>query len=166
MGYHQPVHGGAAAGAGGSGGGGGGDHLHQHHHPRLHSPRISGGGSMTRRANSFKRGEIELQIGSPRSPAATASGAPRRVVVGVRGVRGRRRRGPPPPPPEPAAAAPVPPLQAAGVRRRGGRARAGDPGEEADWEPAVPRVLRRVPAPRRRQDLGGRLVRPPRRQGR
>uniref|UniRef100_A0A0D9XE67 O-fucosyltransferase family protein n=1 Tax=Leersia perrieri TaxID=77586 RepID=A0A0D9XE67_9ORYZ len=67
MGY-QPVHGGAAAGAGS---GGGGDHLH--HHQRLHSPRIAGGGSMTRRANSFKRGsggggEIELQIGSPRSP--------------------------------------------------------------------------------------------------
>jgi hypothetical protein len=76
MGYHQPVHGGAAAGAGGSGGGGGGDHLHQHHHPRLHSPRISGGGSMTRRANSFKRGEIELQIGSPRSPRGDGVGSP------------------------------------------------------------------------------------------
>uniref|UniRef100_A0A0E0ESQ0 O-fucosyltransferase family protein n=1 Tax=Oryza meridionalis TaxID=40149 RepID=A0A0E0ESQ0_9ORYZ len=84
MGYHQPVHGGAAAGAGGSGGGGGGgggDHLHQHHHPRLHSPRIAGGGSMTRRANSFKRGasgcgEIELQIGSPRSPRGDGVGSP------------------------------------------------------------------------------------------
>ncbi|KAF0915245.1 hypothetical protein E2562_034609 [Oryza meyeriana var. granulata] len=79
MGY-QPVHGGGAAGAGsGSGGGGGGDHLHQHHHQRLHSPRIAGGGSMTRRANSFKRGsggEIELQIGSPRSPRSDGIGSP------------------------------------------------------------------------------------------
>nr|QGN65437.1 growth regulator related protein [Oryza coarctata] len=67
MGY-QPVHGGVAAGA--ASGSGGGDHLHQHHHQRLHSPRIACGGSMTRRANSFKcgsGGEIELQIGLPRS---------------------------------------------------------------------------------------------------
>nr|QGN65432.1 growth regulator related protein [Oryza alta] len=80
MGY-QPVHGGGAAGAGSvsGGGGGGGDHLHQHHHQRLHSPRIGGGGSMTRRANSFKRGsggEIELQIGSPRSPRGDGIGSP------------------------------------------------------------------------------------------
>uniref|UniRef100_A0A0E0M1S5 O-fucosyltransferase family protein n=1 Tax=Oryza punctata TaxID=4537 RepID=A0A0E0M1S5_ORYPU len=78
MGY-QPVHGGGAAGAGSGSGGGGGDHLHQHHHQRLHSPRIGGGGSMTRRANSFKRGsggEIELQIGSPRSPRGDGIGSP------------------------------------------------------------------------------------------
>ncbi|KAG8056900.1 hypothetical protein GUJ93_ZPchr0002g25485 [Zizania palustris] len=77
MGY-QPVHGGGAAGAAsGGGGGGGGDHLH--HHPRLHSPRVAGGGSMTRRANSFKRGsggDIELQISSPRSPRVEGIGSP------------------------------------------------------------------------------------------
>ncbi|CAN6217830.1 unnamed protein product [Urochloa humidicola] len=77
MGY-QPMHGGAA-GAGTSGGGGA-DHLHNHHHhQRLHSPRVAGGGSMTRRANSFKRGgggEIELQIGSPRSPRCDGLGSP------------------------------------------------------------------------------------------
>ncbi|KAL5201669.1 hypothetical protein ABZP36_036023 [Zizania latifolia] len=75
MGY-QPVHGGGAAGAA-SGGGGSGDHLH--HHPRLHSPRVAGGGSMTRRANSFKRGsggDIELQISSPRSPRSEGIGSP------------------------------------------------------------------------------------------
>ncbi|XP_051187579.1 O-fucosyltransferase 35 [Lolium perenne] len=73
MGY-QPKHG-AGGGAGGSGAG---DHL-----PRLHSPRVGVGvgGSMTRRASSFKRcapgGEIELQItGSPRSPRADALGSP------------------------------------------------------------------------------------------
>jgi len=72
---------GGAAGAGtsGSGSGGGGDHLH-HHQQRLHSPRMAaGGGSMTRRASSFKRGaggEIELQIGSPRSPRCDGLGSP------------------------------------------------------------------------------------------
>ncbi|CAN6210851.1 unnamed protein product [Urochloa humidicola] len=83
MGY-QPMHGGAAGagtsgGGGGGGGGGGADHLHNHHHQRLHSPRVAGGGSMTRRANSFKRGgggEIELQIGSPRSPRCDGLGSP------------------------------------------------------------------------------------------
>uniref|UniRef100_A0A0E0QS11 O-fucosyltransferase family protein n=1 Tax=Oryza rufipogon TaxID=4529 RepID=A0A0E0QS11_ORYRU len=77
MGYHQPVHGGAAAGAGGSGGGGGGDHLHQHHHPRLHSPRISGGGSMTRRANSSAppRSPRGDGVGSPLAESSSASEA-------------------------------------------------------------------------------------------
>jgi hypothetical protein len=82
MGY-QPMHGGTAgAGTSGGGGGGGADHLHHnhhHHHQRLHSPRVAGGGSMTRRANSFKRGgggEIELQIGSPRSPRCDGLGSP------------------------------------------------------------------------------------------
>ncbi|KAI4990568.1 hypothetical protein ZWY2020_038931 [Hordeum vulgare] len=77
MGY-QPKHGGGASGAAGGGGGSGGgagDHL-----PRLHSPRVAGGGYMTRRANSFKRcpgGEIELQIsGSPRSPRTDGMGSP------------------------------------------------------------------------------------------
>jgi hypothetical protein len=73
MGY-QPKHGGGGGATGG--GGGAGDHL-----PRLHSPRVGVGGSMTtRRANSFKRcpgGEIELQIGgSPRSPRTDALGSP------------------------------------------------------------------------------------------
>jgi hypothetical protein len=39
----------------------------------------AGGGSMTRRASSFKRGasgEIELQIGSPRSPRCDGLGSP------------------------------------------------------------------------------------------
>ncbi|RLN33521.1 uncharacterized protein C2845_PM03G36070 [Panicum miliaceum] len=82
MGY-QPMHGGAAGAgtSGGGGGGGGAEHLHSHHHhQRLHSPRVaSGGSSMTRRANSFKRGgggEIELQIGSPRSPRCDGLGSP------------------------------------------------------------------------------------------
>ncbi|NP_001341506.1 O-fucosyltransferase 35 [Zea mays] len=81
MGY-QPMHGnGGTAGAGtsGSGGGGGGDHLRHHQQQRLHSPRMAGGGSMTRRASSFKRGgggEIELQIGSPRSPRCDGLGSP------------------------------------------------------------------------------------------
>ncbi|XP_062199174.1 O-fucosyltransferase 35-like [Phragmites australis] len=73
MGY-QPMHG--SVGAVGTSGGGT-DHLH--HHQRLHSPRMAGGGSMTRRANSFKRGgggEIELQIGSPRSPRSDGFGSP------------------------------------------------------------------------------------------
>ncbi|CAD6219058.1 unnamed protein product [Miscanthus lutarioriparius] len=67
------------SGSGSAGGGGGGDHLH-HHHQRLHSPRMAGGGgSMTRRASSFKRGaggEIEVQIGSPRSPRCDGLGSP------------------------------------------------------------------------------------------
>ena len=71
------MHGGAA---GTSGGGGGADNLHSHHHNHhqcLHSPRVAGGGSsMTRRANSFKRGEIELQVGSPRSPRCDGLGSP------------------------------------------------------------------------------------------
>nr|CAB3453524.1 unnamed protein product [Digitaria exilis] len=73
---------GGAAGAGtsGSGGGGGGGNAdHLNHHQRLHSPRVTSGGSMTRRANSFKRGgggEIELQIGSPRSPRCDGLGSP------------------------------------------------------------------------------------------
>ncbi|TVU09726.1 hypothetical protein EJB05_43219, partial [Eragrostis curvula] len=77
MGY-QPMHGnGGATGPSGSGGGGGGGTDHLHHHQRLHSPRMAAG-SMTRRANSFKRGagEIELQIGSPRSPRSDGFGSP------------------------------------------------------------------------------------------
>ncbi|KAJ1289858.1 hypothetical protein BS78_02G197200 [Paspalum vaginatum] len=78
MGY-QPMHGNGGAAGAGTSGGGGGDHLHQHHQ-RLHSPRMAaGGGSMTRRASSFKRGaggEIELQIGSPRSPRCDGLGSP------------------------------------------------------------------------------------------
>ncbi|KAK3133441.1 hypothetical protein QOZ80_6AG0536580 [Eleusine coracana subsp. coracana] len=74
MGY-QPMHG--SGGATGTSGSGGTDHLH--HHPRLHSPRMAGG-SMTRRASSFKRGpgagEVELQIGSPRSPRSDGFGSP------------------------------------------------------------------------------------------
>lgn len=71
---------GSGGATGPSSSGGGTDHLH--HHPRLHSPRMAGGGggSMTRRANSFKRGpgvaEIELQIGSPRSPRSDGFGSP------------------------------------------------------------------------------------------
>ncbi|OEL14094.1 Uncharacterized protein BAE44_0024885 [Dichanthelium oligosanthes] len=78
MGY-QPMHGGSGAAGAGTSGSGGADHLHSHHHQRLHSPRVAGGGSMTRRANSFKRGgggEIELQIGSPRSPRCDGLGSP------------------------------------------------------------------------------------------
>ncbi|GJM98679.1 hypothetical protein PR202_ga15708 [Eleusine coracana subsp. coracana] len=77
MGY-QPMHG--SGGATGTSGSGATDHLH--HHPRLHSPRMAGGGggSMTRRASSFKRGpgagEVELQIGSPRSPRSDGFGSP------------------------------------------------------------------------------------------
>jgi hypothetical protein len=72
MGY-QPMHGsgGATTGASGSG-----ETDHLHHHTRLNSPRMAGT-SMTRRANSFKRGgEIELQIGSPRSPRSDGFGSP------------------------------------------------------------------------------------------
>ncbi|KAI0495969.1 hypothetical protein KFK09_022276 [Dendrobium nobile] len=49
------------------------------HHQRVHSPRYAG--SMTRRANSFKRSvgnssEVELQIHSPRSSSDSMGGSP------------------------------------------------------------------------------------------
>ncbi|XP_078444654.1 O-fucosyltransferase family protein isoform X1 [Wolffia australiana] len=61
MGSDAAVHGGD--GGGGSGGDGGGDVVSRLQ--RLNSPRYAG--TMTRRGQSFKRAEIELQINSPRS---------------------------------------------------------------------------------------------------